>query len=282
MESKGKLNGEYMIYVITHKLFDDSFLDRKHYEVLHVGKNDSCSYSWLRDDTGDQISDKNSSYCELTGLYWIWKNSNEQADDITGLVHYRRFFTTEEENRRYIRDGIMPHLLSWNVIEKSTAQGNVILPKETKTLDTVYRTYGRVHFAGDLDETGKSIHKLCPSYDESFQKVMNSHRISYANMMICTKQVLDEYCRWLFPVLSETEKNLALSRQNENKKSSYQSRVMGFLGERLLNVWMLHNNMKTDRYPVFNTEKPDMTFLQLTEYRFRTFIRIAEGKNRKQ
>ena len=271
-----------MIYVITHKEFDDAFLNSEHYQVLHVGKNDSCKKKWVRDDTGDQISDKNPSYCELTGLYWIWKNGKEKADDITGLLHYRRFFTTEEENRNYIRKGIRPELLSWNVIQNDISNGYVILPKETKTLDTVYRTYGRVHYAGDLDEVGKIIHERCPDYDEAFKEVMNSHAISYANMMICTKEILDAYCSWLFPILSEAEKAIRQSHAENQNETVYQSRVIGFLGERLLNVWMKKNALKIRRYPVFNTEKPDLTPVQMAEFRMRALLKLVEGKKEKQ
>ena len=50
------------------------------------------------DDTGDNISDKNRYYSELTGIYWAWKNRKE---DIVGCCHYRRYFTAKPEPFRY-------------------------------------------------------------------------------------------------------------------------------------------------------------------------------------
>lgn len=35
------------------------------------------------------IDVKNSLYCELTGMYYLWKHGN---DEIVGLEHYRTYF----------------------------------------------------------------------------------------------------------------------------------------------------------------------------------------------
>ena len=82
------------IYVITHKSFDDNFIKNNTYKVLLVGKalGNSGKKYYLNDNLGKNISIKNKSYCELTGLYWMWKNS---ASSILGLEHYRRYFVRE-------------------------------------------------------------------------------------------------------------------------------------------------------------------------------------------
>lgn len=79
-------NKKTKIYVITHKKYDN-IVENDVYTPLFVGAKGKESFGYLRDDTGDNISEKNQYYSELTGLYWIWKNSDS---DIAGLNHYRR------------------------------------------------------------------------------------------------------------------------------------------------------------------------------------------------
>ena len=86
------------IYVMTHKPVELSLPE--HYQKLFVGakklttEGKEALKGYVFDDCGENISQKNSSYCELTGMYWIWKN---QQDDIVGLTHYRRFFGKPDE-----------------------------------------------------------------------------------------------------------------------------------------------------------------------------------------
>ena len=69
------------VYVITHKAYKSKVKKNKIYTDLLVGAvkndNDSLPANMLKDNTGDNISIKNKSFCELTGLYWMWKNSKE-------------------------------------------------------------------------------------------------------------------------------------------------------------------------------------------------------------
>ena len=82
------------IVVATHKAFP--MPTDKMYIPLHVGAEGKTNedgtpldLGYQKDNTGDNISAKNANYCELTGLYWAWKNLKA---DYIGLVHYRRYF----------------------------------------------------------------------------------------------------------------------------------------------------------------------------------------------
>ena len=68
--------GYTQVFVVAHKPFD--FLREKVYAPIHVGRSvsrfkDEMS-NMIGDDTGENISEKNPQYCEMTAHYWIWKN----------------------------------------------------------------------------------------------------------------------------------------------------------------------------------------------------------------
>lgn len=88
-----------------------------------------------------------------------------------------------------------------------------------------------------------------PSYKETFDSFFNSNRASLFNMMFCKKEIFDDYCSWLFDILFELEKNISLDDLND-----YQKRLYGFLSERLLNVWVIHQHLNVKHVNVTNIE----------------------------
>lgn len=114
----------------------------------------------------------------------------------------------------------------------------MILPKISKIGNklTVREEYERAHCGKDLKEVERIIERLYPEYKESMENILNGRYIHYFNMFVMRKNLFDSYCKWLFNILFELEKHIDISTYN-----SYQSRIFGFLGERLLNVWMDKN-----------------------------------------
>lgn len=247
-----------MIYVITHKVFEHELINDEGYRILHVGTNDNCKEQYLRDNTGDNISEKNPYYCELTGLYWMWKNSLEKSSDPIGLVHYRRFFTYKTDDIFYTYFGKRPRILTSKDIHKSLESSDVILPVPETIYRTVKEFYGDYHNPEDLVKVRNVLERLYPEYVESFDKVMNEHYFYFGNMIITRKELMDQYCEWLFNIMTEVEKVIVGSQITD----SYQARIYGFLSERLIQVWVEHNKLKVKTYPVFNTEKRRMTVFQ--------------------
>lgn len=74
------------MYMVTHK--DVDFVPEGRTPIF-VGDGENKS-NYIRDNTGDNIAIKNKYYCELTAMYWIWKN--DKKSDYVSIEHYRRFF----------------------------------------------------------------------------------------------------------------------------------------------------------------------------------------------
>lgn len=215
------------IIVATHKKYwmpeDEMYLP------VHVGAEGKETIGYTPDNTGDNISSKNANYCELTGLYWAWKNL--EADYI-GLAHYRRHFSNGrfqgEKKERVINKSELEKIISSNAVT------DIYLPKPRNYwIETNYSQYAHAHHAIDLDTTRKIILVKYPeyiaAYDDSMKRTIG-HRF---NMFIMKKDKFDEYCEWLFDVLFELENRLDISSYNKND-----SRVFGFVSERLLDIWL--------------------------------------------
>ncbi len=224
-----------ILLVATHKPYwmpeDDIYFP------IHVGaegKRDGSGnpldLGFVKDDTGDHISGKNRNYCELTGLYWAWKNL--EADYI-GLVHYRRHFTLKHRGKKRDRP------ITGVELAPLLAEAEVILPKKRNYyIETNYSQYAHAHHSVDLQTTRQIISEKYPeylgAYDESMKKT-SGHRF---NMFIMRKDIFDAYCGWLFDILFELERRLDISDYNDND-----ARLFGFVSERLLDPWIERNNI---------------------------------------
>ena len=151
----------------------------------------------------------------------------------------------------------MPQILKISKINNALEKVDVILPFKKYTFRNVRYTYAYFHCDEDMQIVSDIIKKLYPDYYATFKKVMNGHSYYYANMMICKKSVLDSYSRWLFPLIEEIEKSIDITKYIDD----YQRRVFGFISERLLQVWVVHNHLKVKEYAVFNTEVRGDTFI---------------------
>lgn len=206
------------MYVMTHKRLPE--LPDSMYIPLQVGKAGKEDFGYLGDDTGDNISEKNAAYCELTGMYWLWKNMD---CDVIGICHYRRYFTRKE----------IP--LDKACIEQLMEKYSIIVPNSACVKDDdVYDHYRKRHYTKDLDTCREVIAEKYPEYVQAFDYSMQTILVSVGNMWITRKSIFDSYCAWLFDILFEVEKRI-----DTTEYDAYQGRVMGFLSERLFRVWLL-------------------------------------------
>ena len=89
-------------------------------------------------------------------------------------------------------------------------------------------------------------------------------------MMLCNKQILDEYSQWLFSILFNLEKRIDVDKYSDE----YQKRVFGFLAERLLQIWVYHNKLKIKEFPAFNTEARRLSIFEKNKNRFSKLFNI--------
>lgn len=222
-------NNHIKVIVATHKKYDmpnDSM-----YLPLQVGAAGKESLGYKKDDTGENISKKNPYFCELTGLYWAWKNINA---DYIGLAHYRRHFCFKKKSKNNF-ENILTYSEACKLLEKS----NVILPKKRKYyIETLYSHYEHTMYVEPLDETGKIIAEICPEYLPYFNKLHHRTSAHMFNMFIMKKEIFDSYCEWLFKILFELEKRVDTSKYN-----SFHARFYGRVSELLLDVYLQKNNI---------------------------------------
>lgn len=222
------------------------------------------------DDTGENISAKNSFYSELTGIYWVWKNTSQE---ITGSCHYRRFFTAQAEPFLYRlkrllyfpaglykkRFGLIytkntslfiPRILNQLEINTLLSQYDAILPQARKLRYTVETHYSRYHDIADINLLKSIISEKCPEYLNSLNTVLKGRRLYANNMFIMKDKHFQEFMSWWFDVLFEFERRIDL-----NNYTDYQKRILGFIAERLLNVWFQKKQLNCVELPVIYFKK---------------------------
>lgn len=233
------------------------------YLPLQVGaEGKSLIPGYTPDNTGDNISAKNPHYCELTGLYWAWKNL---SCEYIGLCHYRRYFghqvhTDDLEKKKTA-------IFSGPDYEKLLRQYDVILPvKRNYYIETVRSQYEHAHYKKDLDEVEAIIAEKYPQYSAAFTTVMNRRKLHILNMFAMKKTLFDQYCSWLFDILFTLESRIDISSY-----SSYEARIYGFLSERLFNVWLEKQGLKEVEVPVVFLERVDWP-KKIREFLARKFL----------
>ncbi len=214
------------------------------YLPVHVGKAGKKSIGFQGDDTGDNISIKNPYYCELTGLYWLWKNVDS---DYLGVVHYRRYLGKKGFCRRNVFDRILTEQEILNYMQEA----DILLPKKRNYyIESIYRHYAHTHYGEHLDAARRVIGELYPEYLEAFDKVMKRRSAHMYNMFVMSRKKCDQYCCWLFDILEQLERRIDVHGYDE-----FQARVFGRISEMLLDVWLEKNQYAYKEAPIVYIEK---------------------------
>lgn len=190
-----------------------------------------------RDDTGVNISGRNGLYCELTVHYWLWKNVEA---DVYGLCHYRRYFTCRPFGKS------LDDILTQAQLEALLQDADVLVPRpRIYLIETNYSHYAHAHRASDLDRLRAILAARMPEYLPAFDRVMKRRWGRRFNMFIMRRPQFEAYSEWLFGLLFELEEQLG---------DSIQPRGMGFIAERLMDVWLEQNRPRMKQLRVLHTE----------------------------
>ena len=237
------------IFTMTHKKFTEP--EDPIYMPLHVGRASKTDYGYAGDDTGDNISEKNCYYGELTGVYWVWKNI--RTSDYVGICHYRRYFCTEE-GRIFNEKDYLSILKDYDMI----------VSKKLKLNFSYFDGYASDYNIFDLVTTGEVIRQMYPEYYDTFERLVHGNGTYFGNMMVASKELYDEYAEWLFTIFAEVEKKIDASGYDD-----YHKRVFGFISEFLLFVWVEVKGLKVYECKVgMTTEKYETKQMkeQLADY----------------
>lgn len=230
------------ILVVAHKpdlvYKDDIFMP------IQVGKaNAKVDLGFQSDDTGDNISTKNPNYCELTALYWAWKNLHDV--EYIGLCHYRRYFdfSTHGYSMRWIKKdnleafGKQNTKLLLSKVDKMS-KDEIILPRFWSVPHSVIEDFQTTVCWQDIEILMRVIRKLYPDYmPETEHYLLSNYRTGF-NMFVMNRHLLNNYAQWLFSILEEVELHIKLSPYTVYR------RVFGYMGEWLLPIYCMHNHLK--------------------------------------
>ncbi|MEZ3485039.1 MAG: DUF4422 domain-containing protein [Lachnospiraceae bacterium] len=179
------------------------------------------------DCEGVNISAKNGNYSELTALYWLWKNrlaqrSSDSVCEYYGLVHYRRMLELTEDD----------------VLRLSDNDVDVVLPYPMPYEPDIEEHHKRYLKREDWEAVQRAVREIRPEYAGTFSEILGQKYFYNYNIILARKEVLEQYCSWLFPILERTE---ALSVPKGMERAD---RYIGYVGETLMTVYFMHHKNK--------------------------------------
>lgn len=260
---------------VSHRIDQDSeIIDNPLYIPVRCGAvyDEREGVTMLGDDTGDNISEKRMSFCELTVLYWAWKNVKA---DYYGLCHYRRYISFADKSYRPKEDksGFLAfeQLTEKEIKKFCLAQEDKMVNEISKydllttpSEDVNYSWDGRhnsmyelcKHRIRDFDMDGvdafiRIVKQKYPNFSEDVDGYFNEHYAKYYNCFILKKDLFDHFCSMLFDVLFELEKCLNTSNYN-----LWQTRMPGFMAENMFGIFYRHI-LRINKY---KTNEKDLLF----------------------
>lgn len=229
--SVGKHGPEVQVFIATSDKDKPLKNDYKYADYMipiHAGAKQSSRFvAEYRDDVGSNISLKNGNYCELTVLYWVWKNClkedcSAQYDRYYGLMQYRRVLLLDRQDLFRLKenrvDVVLPYPMPY--------EPDIELHHERYVKNADWKV---------LMEVVKEVFPECMAY---FDEILKGRYLYNYNIILAERSVLREYCQWLFAILEKVEQ---LSVPNGENRSD---RYLGYMAETLETLYFMKNKDK--------------------------------------
>lgn len=243
---------------VSHRIdMDCDTIDNSVYVPVRCGAvyDDREDIQIIGDNTGENISEKRMTYCELTVMYWAWKNV--QAD-YYGLCHYRRYlnFSNHKFNadvfgnvldQGITEEAITQYKLMDDVIKDTVKDYDVItscrvdvtkFPGELKTIRDHYAAAPDLHVE-DIDIMLDVIKEKQRDYYKCAKEYINGPYGYFCLLFVMKKDLFNEFCEWLFPILEEVERRIDMSTYTVEGR-----RTPGHLAERLFGIFLTYHKQK--------------------------------------
>ena len=289
-------------------------MNEVYFVPMHLGRalvrnRQTDQYKWMKlhtigDDVGENISCKNQTYNEMTGLFWAWKNYSQLGNpDYIGFSHYRRFLVLNDNYKtkggRWTVD--FPSFtespndfmrgLGYTQKNLSTILGNFDFV--ASCVHCNYSVLEQYKAAEKLDYHHLSDLRLCvdiisedsPDYMQACESYLGGNEHFYGNMFILPKDLFFRYCEFIFPVLSKFEKKVSLV-----DRSSYEKRF--FVSERLTGIFFkklemegykckkvpacyIENTQEKDKPRHFVSEKESVNLVFAVDQNYLSFLSVS-------
>lgn len=206
------------------KVLETSFSNPEYMIDLQVGAaRTEIRVAELLDNTGDNISERNADYSELTGLYWMWKNQvlkdGARAEHYYGLAHYRRFFELTQEDLLRMQDNGV----------------DVVLPYPMPYEPNIEAHHKRYLSKEEWRAVLKALEELSPEYTTVFAELLKQEYMYNYNILIAKGNILENYCSWLFKILFRVEEII------NPDGLKYPNRYIGYIGETLETLYFMYH-----------------------------------------
>lgn len=274
------------IFVVYHK--PSPVFESDIFVPIQVGAQGSAWNSgFVRDDSGDNISSKNPFYCELTGLYWAWKNylpAHPEVDCI-GLCHYRRFLNPFQRGK----DGFPFRPESFSRFAKTFArwdshemdrlyhQTDVVLPAKINLRkswlydrkgESVYSQLAKRKLSGAIGAMIAELIRRHPDHSDDFRRFFLGPEFHCCLTFVMKRNAFLPFAEWLFAFLGD----LATIPDERIRANVLSSRVPGYLAERLVDVWLiLHPELTVAECDSIGLCEKKPSFLSDVRLRLRRF-----------